>query len=208
MKLKVCALVLLAVGCQMKEKDVGRAAAKRAMPDDTTYMKLLAFGQVEAKSATPIVVKSSVFNAGGPIPYKYSDWGEKISPPLTWNNLPSGTKAIAILCEDPDAALPKPFIHWVAYNLPVMNGIREAVPGSPRLMQFDGAYQGKNSRGATGYMGPHPPVGDPPHHYHFQVFALDDYLQLNANLDRGTVVNALKGHVLAKGLLIGTYQSK
>jgi Raf kinase inhibitor-like YbhB/YbcL family protein len=68
--------------------------------------------------------------------------------------------------------------------------------------------QGANFTGKVGYYGPHPPAGDPPHHYHFQIFALDTVLQLPANFNRHALINAMKGHVLAKGDLVGVYQRK
>jgi phosphatidylethanolamine-binding protein (PEBP) family uncharacterized protein len=66
--------------------------------------------------------------------------------------------------------------------------------------------QGKTSRGSVGYFGPRPPVGDPPHHYHFQVLALDAELDVPPGSERDAVLAAAKGHVLAAGELVGTYQ--
>jgi Raf kinase inhibitor-like YbhB/YbcL family protein len=66
--------------------------------------------------------------------------------------------------------------------------------------------QGRTSRGSPGYYGPRPPVGDPPHHYHFQVFALDSTLEVQPGADRDTLLAAMKGHVLAKGELVGEFQ--
>ena len=68
--------------------------------------------------------------------------------------------------------------------------------------------QGRTTRGSVGYYGPRPPVGDPPHHYHFQVFALDTMLDVPLGADRDQVLDAMQGHVLAKGELVGTYAQK
>ena len=68
--------------------------------------------------------------------------------------------------------------------------------------------QGRNSRGSHGYFGPRPPVGDPDHHYHFQIFALDKALDLPATADRDAFLAAAKGHVIAKGELVGTYRQE
>jgi phosphatidylethanolamine-binding protein (PEBP) family uncharacterized protein len=60
-----------------------------------------------------------------------------------------------------------------------------------------------DSVGAVGYRGPRPPAGDPPHHYHVQVFALDRLLELPAGSNRDEVLAAMKGHVRARGELVG-----
>lgn len=70
----------------------------------------------------------------------------------------------------------------------------------------EGLLQGNGSRGSAGYYGPHPPVGDPPHHYHFQLFALDAVLTLPPGANREQLLDAIKGHVLAKGELVGSYR--
>jgi Raf kinase inhibitor-like YbhB/YbcL family protein len=82
-----------------------------------------------------------------------------------------------------------------------------AIPPVPQLADPPGALQGVNSLGAIGYFGPRPPGGDPPHHYHFQLFALDTTLDLPAGVDRPTLVAAMSDHVLAKGDLVGTAQA-
>ena len=103
---------------------------------------------------------------------------------------------------------PKPFVHWVLYNLPLaLSALPESVPGTPRLPEFGGALQGRNSRGTTGYFGPRPPKGDSPHHYHFQVFAVDSVLNLDPSATATAVLTAMKGHVVAHGALVGLYRA-
>ena len=132
----------------------------------------------------------------------------KISPDLSWTGVPPSAKSLAVFVEDPDAKEPKPFVHWVLYNLPSsITALPESVPGAPRLPEFGGALQGRTSRGTTGYVGPRPPKGDPPHHYHFQVFALDAPLTLDPGADATAVAGAMKGHVLASGELVGTFKA-
>lgn len=75
-----------------------------------------------------------------------------------------------------------------------------------RLTEPEGVLQGATSRGSVGYYGPRPPVGDPPHHYHFQVMALDTVLDIAPGSDRDAVLKAAKGHVIAKGEVVGTYR--
>jgi Raf kinase inhibitor-like YbhB/YbcL family protein len=88
--------------------------------------------------------------------------------------------------EDPDAPKPKPVVHWLLFNVPAdVTHLREGIPGAPALEEPKSAMQGANTRGATGYFGPRPPVNDP-HHYHFQIFALDTTLALKPGAKRGT----------------------
>lgn len=161
-----------------------------------------------ASTAKPLAVSSAVFKAGGRIPEIYSEYGEGISPGLMWSEGPSGTRSFALLMEDPDAPEPKPFVHWIFYNLPAeTRQLPESVPPMPRLPEFGGALQGKNSRGATGYYGPKPPVEDPAHNYRFEIYALDTILPLDPNADRARLLEAMRGHVLSSGALIGKYQA-
>lgn len=116
-------------------------------------------------------------------------------------------RSYALIMEDPDAANVKPFIHWVAYNIPASTlALPEGLPVDPRLLKPEGMLQGANSRGSVGYFGPKPPVGDPPHHYHFQVLALDTVLDLKPGATRDEVLKAAKGHILGLGETVGTYQ--
>lgn len=86
-----------------------------------------------------------------------------------------------------------------------MTHLPEGLQEQPRLQQPEGLLQGKTSRGSTGWYGPRPPVGDPAHAYHFQVLALDTMLDLPPGSDRDTVLAAVRGHVLARGELVGRY---
>jgi Raf kinase inhibitor-like YbhB/YbcL family protein len=109
--------------------------------------------------------------------------------------------------EDPDAKPALPFVHWVAWNIPAdVTRLPEGVQEQPRLTEPDGVLQGRNTRGSVGWYGPRPPVGDPAHRYHFQVFALDTKLDVPFGADRDQVLAAMQGHVLAKGEIVGRYK--
>jgi Raf kinase inhibitor-like YbhB/YbcL family protein len=141
----------------------------------------------------------------GTISRMQSEYGDGVSPELWWEKV-EGAKSYALILEDPDAKSPTPFVHWVAYNIPpdrtsLPEGLQEQAPGEPK-----GLLQGTTSKGSVGYFGPRPPVGDPPHHYHFQVFALDSTLDVPPGAERDQVLEAMSGHVLAAGELVGTYQ--
>jgi Raf kinase inhibitor-like YbhB/YbcL family protein len=156
-----------------------------------------------------VKVTSTAFTQGQAIPETYSDYGRHLSPPLEWSGYPDDTRAFAVIVEDPDAKAmaPEPYVHWVLYNLPAgTHALPASVPATPQLQELGNALQGKTTRGSVGYFGPRPPGGDPPHHYHFQVFALDAPLPLAPGADKDAVVAAMEGHVLAVGDLVGTFR--
>jgi hypothetical protein len=149
---------------------------------------------------------SAAFNTGQPIPARFTADGENISPPLTWKQTPAGTRSLMLIVEDVDAPLPRPFVHWLAYNiLPDETALPEAVSPLPQVRAY-GLVQGRNSFLRLGYTGCAPPRGSRPHHYHFQLFALDRVLPLNPGKRRSTVIRAMANHVLAKCRIVGTYQ--
>src|SRR5690606_7806447 len=126
-----------------------------------------------------LTVESAAFGDGELIPERYTKEQEDISPPLAWDEGPQGTQCYAILLEDPDVADEPPFVHWIAWNIPAdVTELREGIPGSPGVPLPEGMMQGANDAGSLGYTGMKPPVGDPPHEYNFQVFALDSALDL------------------------------
>lgn len=128
-----------------------------------------------------------------------------MSPALAWDPAPAAVSYV-LLVEDPDAAEPKPFVHWLAWNVPAtVTHLPEGLHTLPRLLQPDGMMQGRNSRGSVGWTGPRPPVGDAPHRYHFQLFALDTTLSLPVGADREAVLAAMRGHVIGRGVLVGRY---
>ncbi|HSI49458.1 MAG TPA: YbhB/YbcL family Raf kinase inhibitor-like protein [Ideonella sp.] len=145
------------------------------------------------------------FAANGAMPQRFSEYADGVSPALSWTAVPQA-RSYALVLEDPDAKPITPFVHWVAWNIPgTMTALPEGLQEQPRLTEPDGLLQGRNSRGSPGYYGPRPPVGDPPHHYHFQVFALDTMLSVPPGAERDEVLAAMKGHVLAKAELVGTF---
>lgn len=147
-------------------------------------------------------LSSAAFQDGAGLPAKYTCDGQNVSPPLAWSGAPSGTQSLALILEDPDAPL-RVFTHWVLFNLPAdATQLPEGVPQGDRLP--NGALQGKNDVGRNGYGGPCPPPG-PAHRYHFTIYALDRSLSLAAGASKGQALDAMQGHVLARGDLTGTY---
>jgi len=147
-------------------------------------------------------ITSSAFEEGSLIPRKYTCDGADISPPLQWSSVPDGAKVFAIICDDPDAPMGT-WVHWVIYNLPAtLNELSENVPKLGTLP--NGARQGRNDFGRTGYGGPCPPGGT--HRYYIKFYALSEELKAEAGLTKSGLLNAMKGHILAEAQLMGKYK--
>jgi Raf kinase inhibitor-like YbhB/YbcL family protein len=163
-----------------------------------------------AKAA--IRVTSTAFAAGGKVPrrHAYAPEGQNVSPELAWSGAPEGVREFALLCDDPDAPTPAPWVHWVMYRIPAgTKGLPEGIEtkGGP-LQNPPGALQGKTSWNELGWGGPLPPPGHGVHHYHFRVYALDTHLQMMAGATKEQLLSAIQGHVVAEGELVGTYERK
>jgi hypothetical protein len=153
-----------------------------------------------------ISVASTAFEAGKPIPKKYTGEGEDLSPPLAWSNVPKETKELALICDDPDAPMGT-WVHWVLYKIPAeTTALPEGLPPEKTLKAPAGAAQGSNSFDKLGYGGPMPPKGHGTHHYHFKIYALDKAVSAPPGIDKKTLLAEIREHVLAQGELMGTYQ--
>jgi Raf kinase inhibitor-like YbhB/YbcL family protein len=184
-------------------KQVAKLAGRALRPARSGDDKL---AKARKRTRTPeIRVTAGSFPHGGRIPDRHA--GEAgLAPELRWTGVPADAKEVAILCEDPDAPMPRPFVHWVLYGLaPSLSSLPEGI--APGTALADGAVQGENSLGKKGFTGPKPPRGHGVHHYHFQVFALDALLPLGTAADRDALVEAMRGHVIASGEVVGAYEN-
>jgi Raf kinase inhibitor-like YbhB/YbcL family protein len=151
-----------------------------------------------------IQVTSAAFHEGEVIPAQYTCDGDNVSPPLRWGRLPKDSQSLALICEDPDAPSGT-FVHWLIFNLPpIVSDLPEAMPTYQDLEET-GAIQGRNDFNNIGYDGPCPPPGNA-HRYYFRLYALDMKLQLQAGAKKREFMQALEGHILGEGHLMGTYQ--
>jgi len=147
-------------------------------------------------------VTSTAFQEGDTIPRQHTADAKDTSPPLRWSDPPEGTQGFALVCDDPDAPRGT-WVHWVLFNLPAeARSLDEGVPARDTL--DGGARQGKNDFGKLGYGGPSPPKGKP-HRYYFKLYALDTRLNLAAGATKAQLLDAMKGHVLTEGQLMGRY---
>jgi len=133
--------------------------------------------------------------------------GGNLSPALSWSGAPKGTKSFALSVYDPDAPTGSGFWHWVMFDIPAATTSLPKNAGDPKgSLAPEGVIQGKNDAGVQGYFGPCPPKGDKPHHYHFQIFAVDvDKLDADATASPAVVGFNLHFHTLAKATLTGLW---
>jgi Raf kinase inhibitor-like YbhB/YbcL family protein len=153
-----------------------------------------------------IRLTSPAFVEGGMIPRKFTCDGEDRSPPLEWSGVPAQVRSLALTCDDPDAPAGT-WSHWVAFNIPPeLASLPAGLPASDPVRIDSGTEfrQGGNDFDKVGYGGPCPPSGT--HRYIFRLYALDTMLEPKAGMTRGSLLAALKGHVLAQGRLVGKYQ--
>ena len=147
-------------------------------------------------------ITSSAFSEGGMIPGRYSCDGPDISPDLSWQGVPEGSRSLALICDDPDAPAGT-WVHWVLFNIPVdEKGLTAQIAPDAKLS--NGALHGTNDFRRLGYGGPCPPRGT--HRYYFKLYALDTVLPLKAGATKAQVEAAMAGHILAQGQLMGKYK--
>lgn len=155
-------------------------------------------------TATPALeVRSDSFANGTAIPARYTCDGADVSPPLSWSGVPDGAESLALFVDDPDAP-GGTFTHWIVYNISATEGsLDEGLPRGQNLP--GGLHQGNNSFGTVGYDGPCPPPG-PAHRYVFRLYALNRSPDFSGVVDRSALEAEMKGHIVAEGVLVGTYR--
>jgi Raf kinase inhibitor-like YbhB/YbcL family protein len=141
-------------------------------------------------------ISSNAFEHGGWIPVKYTCEGEDISPQLDIADVPDGTQSLALIVDDPDAPMGI-WVHWVVYDIPVIERIDEnSVPG----------MQGTNDFKRQDYGGPCPPSGT--HRYYFKLYALDRKLELSPGITKDDLERIMAPHVLEETELMGRYRKE
>lgn len=158
------------------------------------------------EAAMAMEITSAAFAAGGAIPARYTCQGDDVSPPLAWSGIPSETRSLVLIVDDPDAPDPRApkmtWVHWVLYNLPPDScGLPEAVGKLPA-----GTGEGLNDWKRTGYGGPCPPIGS--HRYFHKLYALDTVLEDLNQPTKAQLEKAMAGHILGQAELVGTYQKR
>ena len=197
----VLLFTLIAWGCSSSDGDGAQSAASLTTSDF----------QLTSANFTEIRPKKR-------IPDENTCHGENLSPPLSWKGVPEGTKSLAIIAEDIDHHTGV-WVHWVLYNVPpFVTELSEGIPTSTDELP-DGTTQGANDHKNIGYQGPCPvpvvifyssaqpdiPI-EPAHNYVFTLYALSSELGLAPGANKGKLLSAMKGHILAQAEVVGKYQ--
>ena len=162
-------------------------------------------------SVQVMTLSSTAWADGGPIPKKYTQAGEQVSPPLAWSNVPDGTAGFVLIARDLDAAVGSgtdDILHWLVWNIPASTrALPEGVPQGSQLP--DGTRQ--ISASGPYYRGPGAPAAGPPHHYAFELYALDGPINVPAvgqspAETRAAVLAAMAGRVRGKGVYVGLFK--
>jgi Raf kinase inhibitor-like YbhB/YbcL family protein len=157
-----------------------------------------------------MTLTTTAFPDGGQIPVKYTQAGEQVSPALTWTSAPPNTVSFVLHMHDLEVARNRTTddqVHWLVWNIPgSATGLPEGVPQGAELK--DGSRQ----ISATGpvYRGPGAPATGPPHHYTFEIYALDTKLDVQPAADafetRANVMKAMQGHIIGKAVYMGLFR--
>jgi len=151
----------------------------------------------------PLKIVIPAFPQGAAIPSLYTGEGADLSPAIEWSGEPAGTRAFALVVDDPDAP-GGTWNHWLLYDIPASlhnlpQGWKQGAPG----------LTGKNDFGRKGYGGPMPPKGHGPHRYFFRLLAVDlPSLGLSEGASRAQLDKALAGHVLEEASYMGRYERR
>jgi Raf kinase inhibitor-like YbhB/YbcL family protein len=168
-------------------------------------------GLVITKLALPtrgMTLTSPAFEDGGTMPDRFTQDGERLFPPLLWENVPPETKSLALIVEDADAPFPRPLVHAVLHSIPPsLSGIPEGGVAIRQVRKSPlGFKTGRNSVSRAGWMAPSPIQGHGPHRYAFQLLAVDTMPTFPSPPGRGTLLRALRQNLIAATRLIGVYQ--
>ncbi len=167
-------------------------------------------GKGKGKGGPGLTLTTSSFQDGGIIPDKYTQQvgDAAVSPELTWSNVPAGTQSFVLRMHDPDVAIggnTTDVLHWLVVNIPGnRTSLPQGVPNNP-VEIAGGGMQLANISGMPGYRGPGAPAAGPPHHYTFELFALDTMLELPVEATLDDVYEAMEGHIVGKGVLVGRF---
>ncbi|MGA2918052.1 MAG: YbhB/YbcL family Raf kinase inhibitor-like protein [Methanoregula sp.] len=184
--------MLLATGIVGCTAPAPSAAPESVSPTPTTGS--ISPPVASAAPAGTLTIRVGSLSPGSPLPAASTCLGASESPAVSWDMIPSGTKSLVLIIDDPDATAGT-FTHWIVYNIPPVAGGLSAGQPNEKVLD-DGANIGDNSAGSRGYYPPCPPIGST-HHYVFRLYAVDmDITQPTAN--RESVDGALLGHTIAK----------
>ncbi len=181
--------------------------AKEEAPAPDHSGGVLTILKVHPYEGETVVVTSAAVGVDGRLDPTYAQEGDDLSPPLAWSDVQEA-QAWAVVVEDPDAPAVDPVLHWAIWDIPAgITALPQGIEKAARPHTPQNAVQGRNTAGASGYMGPKPPAGHGVHRYHLQVFALAKPLGMGPESTLVELVSALKGNVIASGELVATFET-
>lgn len=152
-----------------------------------------------------ITVLSPAFADGQSLAPRFTEDGERLSPPLIWRAVPAGAACTILVVEDADSPTPEPLVHAIVWDLPGGNGeLAEGGMADP-ARDTESNAMGLNSFGKARWLPPDPPPGHGAHHYAFQVYALRERPVFDRTPGRTAIVEVLHANAVARGCLVGTY---
>ncbi len=158
-----------------------------------------------------MALTTTAWKDGGVIPDKFAQPGRDVSPALAWDNVPEGTEAFVLMVRDLNSVTntgSDQFLHWMVWNIPkTTKSLAEKQSQEPELA--DGTRQISSS--GPYYRGPAASVFGPPHHYVFELYALNAKLEVPAVgqaplATQAAVQAAMSGKILGKGVLTGIFR--
>jgi Raf kinase inhibitor-like YbhB/YbcL family protein len=153
-----------------------------------------------------IELTSVAFADHAPLPARYTADAEGVSPPLQWTGLPADVASLVLIVEDADSPTPNPLVHAIVVGLPPESASLAEASMPSQDNEGAGLHVGRNSALQAAWMPPDPPPGHGTHRYAFQLFALKEAPVFSEAPGRDEVVDALRVHAVASGLLIGTHE--
>ena len=154
--------------------------------------------------STTMLVESKSFPDGGIIPTKNSMQGG-VQPDFKITGIPATAQSVALIMHDIEIVAGTPDndnLHWIAFNIPVVNGTATLEEG-----KLPEGATGRGSRGAA-YMGPGAPAAVRYHHYVFDFFALNAKIDLPPTGLRPELIEAMKGKVVGKASYVGRFHAE
>jgi len=152
-----------------------------------------------------ITLTSTAFRDGGAMPVSSAGKGvgDDTSPQLHWTGVPPATRQLVLIIDDVDVPLPRPLLHTVAVIEPGVRDVDGGAlrAGTPGMRFIPGSF------GHRGYAGPRPIPGHGPHHYRFHMLALDEPIPEHITKAKA-LLKQMAGHVIARGMLTGTYERR
>ena len=165
--------------------------------------------QANPPAAVPPVLKLTIasFPDGGAVATQNTCTGQSLSPQLAWTNVPKGTASFVVILHGTDVHPDKGMYDetfWLLWNI---SGSTTQLPeGLPAKNQLpDGSEQATGTRDIVGYRAPCPPPGSGPHHYVYELYALDQKLDLGPTATRADIMKAMDGHIVGSSAYVGVF---